>query len=637
MKSSAYFKFLIFFLFFYDLPFLSLAQDAIEVKSDIAKVTVFIKGAQVTRTKTVEVKPGKTVYKFIDLSPYIDPATIQVKASGQVMVLSVNHQTNHLDSLKKSQELEDLTARSLQLEEKINIENVNLQLIEEDLAFLLENRTIVGKNEQLKLELFKATADYYRERNAALRMKKVGVLAGIQELNKLRNKILLQSQQLTAGKTNYKGEVVVKLSSEINTACQFELTYMVANAGWYPSYDVRTENIDVPMKLVYKANVHQDTKEDWKDIKLNLSSSDPHHGMQAPYLKTYFLNYSLAPPVYSKVQGNISGVVLDASSSEPVIGAVVSVRGTSIATTTDINGRYNLTLPQNNNNIVISYAGYQELNRVASSKFMQSYLQEDTQPLQEVVVIGYGTQEKEDVSAAIQGRAAGVNAEPSKKTSYKNNLPSSIKIPVEEIQAKTSFEFQINTPYTILSNNKSISVDMNTYALTTTYDYRTVPKIEKEAFLIANVTDWQKYNLLQGEANIFYENTFVGKTLIDPGNISDTLQLSLGRDKNVVIKREKISDFTKRQFLGSKQEETRAWKISIKNNKSLPVHLMVSDQVPVSTLEEIEVTTEELSGGVFNKETGEIKWIIDLPASSQKEIILRYSTKYPKSRKLFIE
>jgi uncharacterized protein (TIGR02231 family) len=154
---------------------------------------------------------------------------------------------------------------------------------------------------------------------------------------------------------------------------------------------------------------------------------------------------------------------------------------------------------------------------------------------------------------------------------------------------------------------------------------------------MANIVDWEKYNLLEGEANIFFENTFVGKSILDVTFVSDTLSISLGRDKNVIVKRDKIKEFTTRQFLGSKKEETRTWQISVRNNKTKPIHMTLMDQVPVSTLEEIEVATENNSGGSYNKENGEVKWNFKLEPSAKKEFELKYKVKYPKDKFLHIE
>lgn len=260
---------------------------------------------------------------------------------------------------------------------------------------------------------------------------------------------------------------------------------------------------------------------------------------------------------------------------------------------------------------------------------------EDVLALDEVVTIGFAVQEDAELSSAIQGRTAGVSVK--RNSTLKSRNSESIAIPFQKTENQTSVDFEIKTPYSVKSDNKNYSVDMAVYQVPAYYQYFSIPKINKEAFLIANIMDWEKYNLLEGEANVFFEDTYVGKTLLDVRFASDTLHLSLGQDKNVSVNRENLKDFTKKQFIGSKKEETRSWRMTVRNNKSQEINMIILDQVPVSKLEEIEVDVQDLSGGKKNKENGEIKWEFTLKSMEKKEFDLKYSVKYPKSQNLIIE
>ena len=142
---------------------------------------------------------------------------------------------------------------------------------------------------------------------------------------------------------------------------------------------------------------------------------------------------------------------------------------------------------------------------------------------------------------------------------------------------------------------------------------------------------------MKGEANLFFEDTFVGKTVLDVRFATDTLQLSLGRDKNISIKREKGSDFSSRKFIGSKKEELREWNISVKNNKQQEIKLEIYDQIPVSTLDEITVEILDKSRGKVNSDNGKVTWDLSIKPNSSKDLTLKYSIKYPKNKRLLIE
>jgi hypothetical protein len=115
------------------------------------------------------------------------------------------------------------------------------------------------------------------------------------------------------------------------------------------------------------------------------------------------------------------------------------------------------------------------------------------------------------------------------------------------------------------------------------------------------------------------------------------LSVSLGRDKSVSVNREKIKDLTSWKLIGNKKEESRAWKISVKNNKTQSINMVLLDQVPVPTIEELELDIKDLSGGKRNEETGEIKWMLKLKPKESKEVDLKYSLKYPKYQSIILD
>ncbi|MBS1488000.1 MAG: DUF4139 domain-containing protein [Bacteroidetes bacterium] len=203
---------------------------------------------------------------------------------------------------------------------------------------------------------------------------------------------------------------------------------------------------------------------------------------------------------------------------------------------------------------------------------------------------------------------------------------------VSTVQTSLNTEFDISLPYTVLSANKPTLVDIRNYELKATYQYSAAPKLDNDAFLLAQVTGWEELSLLPGEANIFFEGTFTGKSQIDPNNIKDTLSLSLGRDKRIVVKREKLKELTSRKFIGSNQREFYAWELSVRNTKSEPVRITLEDQIPVSQNSQIEVTAVDLANAKYNKETGKLVWDLSLQPNETKKIVFKYEVKYPKDK-----
>lgn len=596
------------------------------VKTKVDEVTVFLDGAQIVRKKAVNLPKGETLLKFTDLSPFIEAKSVQVKAEGNLVVLTVNHQQNYLEEMEKSDELTYLEKQLKILEDNIELENTHLAIIKEELSFLQENRAIGGKNEQVSVSGLQQASEFYGRKLTSLKMKEIERANTLKSFNEQRADLENQISAQTSQRKYPTGEILVKVDAKQPGTFSLELIYLVGNTGWFPSYDIRAKNIDEPVRLVYKANVKQDTKVDWNGVNLKFSSGDPNVSGVAPELQTYLLDYNTLPPDYKLTTGSVRGKVTDRR-GEPLPGVNIVVTGTTVGSVTDFDGNYSISIPKNSTQLTFSYIGYETLTQSITSSVMNIVLDESQVLLEEVVVTGYGAKER---SKKLQGRALGLNMDDS-------SLKSSLAIPTVQVENQTTVDFEIKTPYTIRSDNKSYTVDMESYELPASFQYYCVPKIDRDAFLIARIVDWEKYNLLEGEANVFFEDTYVGKSLLDVRYASDTLEISMGRDKKVAVNREKLKDFTTKQFIGNKKEETRTWKTTVKNNKTRPISMVVLDQVPVSTLEEIEVNVQKTSGARQNQETGEIRWEFELRPNAEKELELKYTVKYPKNRNLIVE
>jgi uncharacterized protein (TIGR02231 family) len=200
-----------------------------------------------------------------------------------------------------------------------------------------------------------------------------------------------------------------------------------------------------------------------------------------------------------------------------------------------------------------------------------------------------------------------------------------------------SSEFEIKDPYTIPSDNKPYLVDVVKYQLPATYKHFAVPKLDKDVFLLAQITGWEDLNLVQGPANIYFNGSYVGESVIQTNNVKDTLDISLGRDRKVVFTRVKQKDYKSTQFMGSKRKETLAYQMVVKNNRKAPINIEILDQLPISQNSEIEVETIETSNATSNTNTGECKWKFVIQPDKSEIIKLIFAIKYPKNTTVQIE
>lgn len=226
----------------------------------------------------------------------------------------------------------------------------------------------------------------------------------------------------------------------------------------------------------------------------------------------------------------------------------------------------------------------------------------------------------------IQGKASVIELEDKKmEVASISNYTT-----VNENQLNVSFDIDI--PYDILSNGKAHSVALKEIKLPASYRYYAVPRVEKEAFLLAQINDYSKFNLLPGEANIIFEGMYVGKTFINPNQTADTLSLSMGRDKKISIKREKVTDKSGTKFLSAYKEQTFTYDITVRNNKKETIEMLLKDQYPISTDKEITIEVLEKDKAKVNEETGVMTWELKLAPNETKKIRISYKVKYPKDK-----
>ena len=610
--------------------------------ANIKHVTVFTNGAQVERSHSVNLTAGEQVITFTGLSPYTDVKSMQIKARGKLTVLGVNYRTTHPDSLQRVRQLREAEKLVKQTNDKERELKAQLEVVNAQLEMLKTNCSTGNRTAVTPLANIRELNNYYAQETLELKKKAIAIDQELATLAEKREKQEKTVDSIAHLKLKAITEADLKLQVSQAGKVEFDLSYYVRNAGWYPTYDLRSEGLDQPLQLSYKANMFQNTKEEWNNIPVTLSSANPNRSNIAPELRTYWIDFGKQAPRYdngSDTEGSVSGVVLD-EDGEPMIGCAVAVVGTSLGTVTDINGRYSITLPHGKSQLKFVYVGYLSQTHNVNSSTLNVRMKEDTAALQETVVVGYGISKKgrnrtsrkqEDASKALEGMVSEISV------SSDTELAESNLIAVNEQKAQFGYEFDIKQPLTLSSDGKTTTTEIARYQLPATYQYLGIPRADKDAFLMADATDWQQHSLLEGEANVFFENSFIGKTILDPTVASDTLHFSLGRDNGIRIQRTKVSARSSHRLLASTQEQNMTWRITVKNSRKEAVSLTLQDQIPVSQNSNITVTTEELSGGQLDKSTGIVVWQLQLQPNEQREFIVQYRVKFPKNRRLIVE
>jgi uncharacterized protein (TIGR02231 family) len=518
------------------------AQTEKIADSKITDVTVFLNKAQVTREVKTRVDAGKTSIIVSGLTSQLDQQSIQVAGKGSFIILGIAHRQNYLSEFNMPRALKIIRDSIELCQQQIALEQSQREILNKEEQLLMNNQKIGGTTQNLTVAELKAMADFYRSRLSEIvvaRMKSDEKTRKINEKLVRLNRQLAEQNDLYARNTS---EIVVNVSAEIATSVDLDVNYVVNNAGWVPVYDLRAINTKQPVQLSYKANVFQNTGEEWKNVKLKLSTANPNLGGVKPELYTWYLDFD--QPVY-----------------------------------------YN----------------YNKKGKVAATGAVHRAM---------------------DAEVAMEEKA---EAAP---------VAESVADFTTTIQTTLNTEFNIALPYTVTSSNKPTLVDIRNHELRATYLYSVSPKLDQDAFLMAKITGWEEFSLLPGEANVFFEGTFVAKSFLDPNNIKDTLAISLGRDKRIVVKREKLKDFTSRKMIGGNQRDNYAYEISVRNTKSEAITIVVEDHIPVSQNSQIEVTASDTGSARYNKDTGKLKWELVLQPNETKKMTYKFEVKYPKDKNI---
>jgi uncharacterized protein (TIGR02231 family) len=215
---------------------------------------------------------------------------------------------------------------------------------------------------------------------------------------------------------------------------------------------------------------------------------------------------------------------------------------------------------------------------------------------------------------------------------YSLNIPP--PPPPNATDAGATIEMEIERKQTIPSDAQVHLLEVNKFEIPVTYEYQTVPRKEHAAFLLAKITNFGQYNLIAGTANLFFNETYVGQSDINPSVTSDTLYFSMGRDEKVVIKRAKLKDLTATKLFSNTKKETVGYETVIRNNKAVAVDLEILDNIPISRQKDVVVEIEEKTGAEFFPDYGEVVWNMRLNPGETKKITLIYTIKYPKNQRI---
>ena len=599
------------------------AQKKITAESSIGEVTVFSSGAQVQRLTEVLVPAGRSEIIFSGLSNQLQQQSVQLKADAGITLLSVQAQKDFVSQRKIEQDERALLDRMGELKEKNENDNALLLVYKNEEQMLIKNQSIGGQS-GVKPDDLKLALDLQRQRLTEVYQKQLEIERRLNVQKQEMEKINAQLRETGKKRDSVNYTVTALIESRQARSIKFQLLYTIKDAGWYTVYDIRVAEVGKPLDLLMNAQVYQRSGETWKDVSINLSTGNPSANVTPSLLQPWMLGFYDPSVAWLKNQsvqaGVVSGRVTD-ETGNPLSGATIMVKGSNrLVTSTDANGFFKLLNVPVAGTILVSYVGYQQKEIQLRPGYYSISLTAASNSLQEVVVVGYGAAAR-DVS------------EYAKK--QKEEDPQLVTVNTQ--YQPTTIVYKIAEKYTLETDGKTTTIGIRRLDLPAGYEYFSAPKANPSVFLTARVTDWELYELQAGEANLYFEGTYLGKTYIDLSDASDTLSLALGKDMGVSITRKLVREFSAKKMIGANRTDSRQFEITLSNTTKIPVHIIIQDQLPVATSKDIDIENVKAQDAQIDKETGLAVWTLDLLPGAEKKLQIGYSVRYPKEKKLILE
>lgn len=597
----------------------------IKTKATPKEVTVYTNGAQITSDVNVVVPKGTSIVRITDVSQFINQNTIQLSGLKEVSILSIGFEVISYPKKVVSDKIKNMQTDITSKQRDIAILQNYIKGLEEEESILSTNKNLSSSQQAVTLEKILSHSKHYRERVPVIKTEIYDTNKKIALIDADLRAMQQELQKIKGDSEEQKGEIIVKVDNpnEVVTL-NLLLKYNVSGAGWVPSYEIKAKNSKDALQFVYKAQVFQNTGENWDNIKLTLSTGNPSVNNDKPKVESHYLNF-INPSYatnkettknypYNPMVKVVSGVVTE--NGLPLPGANVVVKGTSISTQTDFDGRYTIKV-ESGKELYYSFIGMEDTVLSIYSNTMNVNMKASSLQLNEVVVMGYARKNKVDSDEIPQVEDVVTTGSGDEKEIVLNTVV-----------------FKIKKNYSIPSLDTPSMIEIDNFTIPAEFEYFAAPLLNENVFLTAKVKDWNKYDLLPGDASIYSEGSYAGTTFINPYQTEEELIISMGTDTNLVIERKQLNNLKDKSLFGTSRIVTRNYEITLRNNKPIDVLVKVYDRIPVSQNKEIKVDTQNVSSAQYDEKTGILFWTIPIMPKQAVKKQLGYEVKYPKTKKV---
>ncbi|MBU1355175.1 MAG: mucoidy inhibitor MuiA family protein [Candidatus Edwardsbacteria bacterium] len=276
------------------------ALQTIEQKTPISQVVIYNDRVEITRMHKTGYQPGEYQFKMTDLPSSLDENSVRASGSGtaEVKINGVKIETVYLDTTtnQKYKALED-SVEQLKEQQKIYDDRYSLLQKEADYLEKIKNASTAvpsgresEKPKSTTVSEWTGLYNFYDAKFEAINKEQRNIEKSKKVLQAKLNALQNRLHKISAGANLTKKNVSVSFTVKKEGSLALSLSYMMMGASWHPQYDIRVSPENKEVEFTYYGVIYQNTGEDWKNVKVTLSTAQPSISGAMPALKPWYVD-----------------------------------------------------------------------------------------------------------------------------------------------------------------------------------------------------------------------------------------------------------------------------------------------------------------------------------------------------------
>jgi hypothetical protein len=572
-------------------------QASQQVDSEIRRVTLYRGTAMVTRSVSVPDSTGELELVVGNLPAQIQPPSLHATGKEGLSVRSVRFRTRVVkdvpqkELLELQQQLKDLQRQQQELDATLGVLGQREAYLKNMEDFAAPTAKAQLTEAKLDPKSLIEVSEYIFEQRRALAKETTSLQQKKQDLQEDLAFTQRKIGEVSGDGSRVLREAVVFVEKTAQGPSTIQLSYLVSNAGWSPSYKAVLNDGEVD--LAYVARVSQATGEDWSGVELTLSTASPQMNAEIPLLVPMWVH--LMPE---------SSMPRRKPQPQPM-AQQRAARGVDM----DL---------QNN-----------VLGEVKSQQYSQLLSWQNNAPSPDNRLIGWRMNELANASQRLE-----LNFDRDEIIRMQEQLRFS--------EAALAVTYHIDGPLSLESRNDVQLVEIAAETLKADSYYQACPLLGGYVFRGADVTNTTGIPLLGGTYDAYIGNEFVGRGRIPLVAKGQPVSLGFGMDTQLRCSRE-LKDKSDKTFLGSRIQ-TFEYVLRIESFKDTPVTVRLVDRMPTTQDDDMDIKFEDASQPLAKtddytsrqREQGLLMWQVEVPARSidatARTVTYSYETKFASDR-----